>query len=88
MANRYWEHNTTRRHVYIDDTTGRIIGNLLQRLSDKSYEAFAYGRRIGEYLNDIHARVAVELACVEVEAAEAAAKLAAAQKQSSLSEVV
>lgn len=67
MTDRYWEHNTPRRHIYIDGDTGRIIGTLVARLTDKVLEAHAYDRKVGEYRDAEKARWAVEAACVEVE---------------------
>jgi hypothetical protein len=67
MAERYWEHRTGRQHSYIDVATGRVIGTLFFRLADMLYEAHAYERMLGDYLNPDLAYAAVEQACVSIE---------------------
>jgi len=73
MAERYWENNTARRHIYIDSDTGRIIGTLVLRLVERTFEAHAYDQNLGEFKRVEMARGAVESACVKIEALRAAA---------------
>lgn len=66
MAERYWEHPTTRNYVYIDEAS-RVIGRVYQRLADGGLEAVAYDQHVGEFAHIDAARTAVETACVGIE---------------------
>ncbi len=79
MADRFWEHNIPRRHVYLDDTTGRILGNIKQTNSDREFVAWAYDNNVGSYTELAKAQHAVEVGCVDVETRRAA--MLAAQTQ-------
>lgn len=81
MAERYWEHRTTRQHSYIDADTGRVIGSLFYRLADLLYEAHAYTERIGEYADVDLAYDAVEKRCVAIEEEVRLAALAQVAKR-------
>lgn len=59
-----WEHNTSRRHIYLSPT-GEIVGTLYERLSDRVWEARIVGMNgavlsVGEYAYLADARLAVE----------------------------
>lgn len=71
MAERFWEHNTPRRHIYICGDTGRILGSLYQRLSDRAFEAVAYDQQLGDFARAERGRTAVEAACTGIEAERA-----------------
>ncbi len=81
MAERHWLQQTRIRDVYLDDTTGRIIGLLRTSFSDGTFTAYAYDRVIGAYVVQEDAQRAVEAACVEIERLEAQAKVLAETKR-------
>lgn len=89
MAERYWDHKTSSRHVYMDDT-GRVIGAMTLRWTDRTYDAVAYDhkelgvideRKLGEFNSYTEAMAAVECACVAIETNRAALVAARAAAQ-------
>ncbi len=83
MTERLWDQLTAQRHVYTDARTGAVLGVLHRSFVNKTYTAWAYDQRVGEYVVDTAARVAVELACEDIEKmrAEVLAKQNAAKEQ-------
>jgi hypothetical protein len=83
MVDRYWDHKTPSRHVYVDEV-GCVIGTLTSSFTDRTLTATAYDQKIGEFVDYVAATEAVERTCTEIEAlraAEAAARVARAEAQ-------